>query len=386
MKIIPEFITKIFSNDKKVENPINTDNGNKNEPIQKTNENELVVLNEESSVDDLADELGKATNSFFVDWDKILEISKRDEEDLQAIIHSYNFDCKDDGYLELLKSKKPFTLFGWDIFGNKAKQKEALTNFEVAMGIESDAVKEKKQQEAMKTRDDKIGDTKQGDIGDCWLLSGVNSLSYSEKGREILSNALDYSDSGITVRFKEGLGEYFISNDELANASNYSSGDDDMKAIEVAIQKLLKDYKNGKIENIPDKLETFFKKGLETSIESNHPEFIAHLFSNPEFTKKGVMLGPAADNYRERNMQTWNEVLDSFDSSNSSLTFSCLSEGEAVDVNGNKHHIYGPHAYAVKNVDADKVTIINPHDSAEEIVLTREESCRFVTIYAHHKV
>ncbi len=106
------------------------------------------------------------------------------------------------------------------------------------------------------TKDGKIGNTKQGNFGDCYLLSGINSLSYTEKGQEIIKNALDYQDDGSTI-VHLATGDVVVTQDEInyaKNSEDYSSGDDDMIIFELAINKTLKDIEAGNID-IPDKYD-----------------------------------------------------------------------------------------------------------------------------------
>ena len=51
------------------------------------------------------------------------------------------------------------------------------------------------------SKDGKIDNANQGQTGDCWLISGVNALSYSEEGQKCIKEALEYHDGYTIVHF-----------------------------------------------------------------------------------------------------------------------------------------------------------------------------------------
>ena len=60
------------------------------------------------------------------------------------------------------------------------------------------------------SKDGKIGKTKQGLTGDCWVLSAINSVNSTQKGKELIKEALEYSENGTYVNLK-GAGYIYIS-------------------------------------------------------------------------------------------------------------------------------------------------------------------------------
>ena len=60
------------------------------------------------------------------------------------------------------------------------------------------------------TRDGEIGNSSQNGTGNCALLSAINALSYTNQGKQIIKNALEYKENGdVVVRFK-GVGDYTV--------------------------------------------------------------------------------------------------------------------------------------------------------------------------------
>ena len=98
--------------------------------------------------------------------------------------------------------------------------------------------------------DGKIDAVKQGMTGDCWLLAALNSMSYSDKGRKILSELIKYGEDGAFVEFK-GIGKTvfvpYKSVFQIKQNLPYSRGDDDVKIIELAMEKVLKEAMEGNL-------------------------------------------------------------------------------------------------------------------------------------------
>lgn len=91
--------------------------------------------------------------------------------------------------------------------------------------------------------DGKIDEFVQGSIGDCWLLSAINGLKRHPKGREILEKSLFVDkDNNITVTLQGPKKQYTFTKEQIDSVLNksdyyYSTGDRDVLAIEMAIEK-----------------------------------------------------------------------------------------------------------------------------------------------------
>ncbi len=193
---------------------------------------------------------------------------------------------------------------------------------------------------------------------DCWLLSGINALANTPKGREYIKKALVKTNDGTVVCFKGTNTNIVIPQIVLSAAKQskkYVEGSDDMLAIELAAEyykkKLIvnKDYMkiedpnivNGKfaLGNVKDplaggfssdimyliteqKAKTFFN--AKTGCSKKIKDLVKTLKDNPE--KYAITC-----NFKER-------------------------------LNG----LYIHHAYTIKKIDDEFVTLINPHNSANE--------------------
>ena len=98
--------------------------------------------------------------------------------------------------------------------------------------------------------DKKIDYTKQGEVGDCWLLSGLSSLHNTTWGRKAIEDCIEIdSETGdVTITLKGAYGKkkkFTVTNEELDSAianQSYSSGDKTVLAFEIAIAKYRKQY------------------------------------------------------------------------------------------------------------------------------------------------
>ena len=218
------------------------------------------------------------------------------------------------------------------------------------------------------TKDGKISETKQGSTGDCWLMSRVNALSYTDKGKEIINNALEYNANSTTVHLR-GFGDITITNEELQEAKNsgkFSNGDDDMLALELAMQKFIKEVKSGNIKldpNMPDEIKNAIETTLESSdnVSGGFPVLMMYLLTGKVGASQGSMTqgGEGVKN-----------LLEQFEKNGGKDVAMCASFGENTnvqDINGNTVTLIGPHAYSIKEVKDGICTLINPWDSSQEI-------------------
>lgn len=82
---------------------------------------------------------------------------------------------------------------------------------------------------------------KQGDyVQDCWLIAPIKSLAKNPKGQELLGQIISTDKKGdIIVKLKGVNKKYIITKDELRGANEFSQGDLDVRAIEIAINRYL---------------------------------------------------------------------------------------------------------------------------------------------------
>ncbi len=219
-----------------------------------------------------------------------------------------------------------------------------------------------------------IDEFQQGVINDCWLLGGIKSFSYSEKGSKILKDAIKNNDDGTyTVSFKALGFDITLSDKDLDKArksNEYSSGDDDVLLLEVSIQKAFEKVKNENID-VPDSLYEHITDS-DNTIDYGSFRDLAYIFT-----------GEIADVYQTK-YDDFDDVMSYIadDVNNGNTLATCVFQGEnngydplvVRDVNGEKVTLtpYSSHLFAIKEINDDNVIIINPYDSEEEITLSRK--------------
>ena len=187
----------------------------------------------------------------------------------------------------------------------------------------------------------------QGEYGDCWLLSGILSMSYTESGSEVIQESINANtDGSVDVSFQGIDKEYTVSakemkkhNKDISEESNYSKGDDDALAIELAVEQVVAD------ENVKTNYD--IKTG-------GNPYYAYKIFGAERIgvadTKDEITN---AFNYFEHN------------SDECSMTLGVTDKA----VCGLKKN----HGYTVKDVTTSSVVIVDPWNSEKEINVNKEK-------------
>lgn len=197
-------------------------------------------------------------------------------------------------------------------------------------------------------------DFSQGDIGDCWLLASIKSISYTPKGQEILKNCISVNEEGAIAVTLQGVGKtYIISRDEFKENKNYSQGDGDVKAIEIAMEKYMKENNIGN-----NTIEEGGWMGLAYEVLIDNSEKI-----------QGTPVKECGD-----------DIIKKAKDPNFICTVSSYEAKDAwvkgvfaQDEEGNDVQIRTYHAYSVVNSDDRFVYLVNPWDSGTTLKLTHDD-------------
>ena len=216
-----------------------------------------------------------------------------------------------------------------------------------------------------------IEHTKQGDAGDCWLLTHINSLRDTKWGKKLIKNAIKSDGAGgAVITFKGAKGkqkEFHISVNEIIKAKEsgiYSSGDDDMIAMELAVEKYLIKfghlYEDRKQDIGTKSGDAITGNGLSSA------EFV-ELLSGKQANKHCAI--PPQSNLMDEGERSYNEklrMLTEVENHPGEYLVEVSFQGNAID-----GVIYGNHAYQVKKIITEGgkkyAILVNPWNSSEEI-------------------
>lgn len=192
--------------------------------------------------------------------------------------------------------------------------------------------------------------------GDCWLLTGVNALNTTKWGKQIIKDALRPDGEGgaiVTLKGAEGdQKEFRITIGEMEKAlgsDKYSLGDDDMLALELAVEKYAKkQVAEGKLKKDADKV-------LSGGINEN---------------MINLLSGAPTHNFWKKD-KSMDNALDLIMNNPHKYAAYCgfLEDTENVVAN---------HAYAVKEIKKDikgnkVVVLINPQNAAHTETVPYDE-------------
>ena len=206
--------------------------------------------------------------------------------------------------------------------------------------------------------DGQIGFTRQQQ-NDCWLLSGINALSNTKKGKDIIKKSIKKNfDNSITVNLK-GI-NYIITIPKRTFAAaklskSYVHGDDDMLAIELATEfykrELLLTGKNNKQygPNVVNGKTVMGK--LEDPLSGGYTSDIMYL-----------LTGKCSKTYYNISSKVSKNVIKSIKKMQDSPDKYCVT----CNFKKPENNLYIHHAYALKRVEKDNVVLINPHDTSKE--------------------
>lgn len=224
---------------------------------------------------------------------------------------------------------------------------------------------------------------KQGNIGDCYLLTSLYSMWRNPTGKNILQNMIKNADEGyrvifnsyphnpITVKFSELGGQVF--NGEKLNSVD---GCDALKIIERAYGKLRKSL-TGQSSNTSLKivegghqqdclLDLFGNKATPIRIASD-TNISTTLKTDPDLIKKSEdLLEKFAKNPEKYALGSYTPTIP-----NQECYWYQFSRGDK------KHArlVYNNHAYAIRNVDSIKrlINVVNPYDTSKVSEYTYDE-------------
>ncbi|MBQ8475860.1 hypothetical protein IJ531_02245, partial [bacterium] len=215
------------------------------------------------------------------------------------------------------------------------------------------------------SKDGKIGNTKQIGTGDCALISSITALSYTQEGAKIIEDALEYNDGYTTVHLS-GIGDYEVHDRDvnLTKASmQYTSGDDDMIILELALEQAIDDLVSGRAvlsEDAPWELQRLLEHNETTtfnsSLEGTFPNALYYLLTGKtgDYAPHGYedKMNEMLDKFMNNGLKDYSmTAVSSFENNESKRKgIDGYNRIKLTDVNTGKNvELIDTHGYSVKN-------------------------------------
>lgn len=196
-------------------------------------------------------------------------------------------------------------------------------------------------------------DFEQGSVGDCYLLAVIKSLSLNPETLKELNDCINIDSNGNARVTLKGVGKtYTITKEELSD-SNYSFGDDDVRAIEIAVEKYLKQY-GDPFDKSDFTLDSGYEKSAYFLLTGKHA-----------FEHIGQINDRTIDNLMQKGTLACVSIQAPDNKSGEIKLRSSSNDEELI--------LDTYHSYTVAGADKDNVYLINPWDTSTPITLTREE-------------
>lgn len=240
----------------------------------------------------------------------------------------------------------------------------------------------------------KFSNVKQGYHEDSWLLSGLKSMASTKQGKKLIKDSMKATEDGVKIKLKGVNREYYVSKKEIKDASkqyvtfynekgkvkgykkNYSSGDGDVLAFEIALKKYHSDLRNGKIaanSSLPKCANQFSQND---NLGNTDISQIYFFLTGKEPTK-------IENNFFESNSNensSINRFITDFskNSGNIAAGFKFKDDGSGLVKTNSKllknvASFSTEKTYAIKKITKKFVTFVDPRNTAVPITIPTEE-------------
>ena len=275
-----------------------------------------------------------------------------------------------------IKSNESLFLIDNNFLKNKSNNDFSITE---ALGGNFSTQKTPKKEYPKTQFNREIENTFQSDIqGDCWLLSDINAMNQTKWGKEAIKNSIiPDNKGGVTIHFKGSplaQKNFHITAEDIQNAKNsgrYSTGNDDMLALELATEQVIKKLvKSGNYQRITDfdKIIGYesFLTGIYLDQKSNKTLHISTLITGVDRTHANFNACDENDKPLLEKEKTLLYLAKNQKMNAIVCTFSCIKDMFGMRDDNDLAH--GFHAYAVKEITSGKeVVVIDPYHSDKEI-------------------
>lgn len=209
------------------------------------------------------------------------------------------------------------------------------------------------------------GQVKQGKTGDCWLLAGLNSIIANPSALKQLEKQVKYNPkTGNYSVYMNGLKQtYVVTKEDLKNYTAISSGSEKVNAVEIAMDKYMRDSaynEKGGYFHVDEK----FGSVDRVTIDANFSSILWNTLFGDNY-KMRPNIDPLKEDFNNP------KRLYGFSLSGSNDNRTVL--GVASSNKSKNYEIISRHAYSIIGSDEKNIYFSNPWDSSEKITISRAD-------------
>lgn len=224
--------------------------------------------------------------------------------------------------------------------------------------------------------------SKQGSIGNCYMLSQLNSLSFTKWGSKVIKDAIKLDNNGgayVTLKDTNDNDKIFhITADEISNIRKEQTNINDL-----AKKAYFEAFTNGLSEEDCDKKMQEYLQESRSKYSSGDDDIlvlelaIEKYFKSLGYSSKDILDASNSPEGDIIKLMTGKKERQYYEGSFNKCAideYFCNKKDEIVataSFNNNNLNLITNHAYSIKGIKNDnkilKMILVNPHDSSKEI-------------------
>ena len=208
------------------------------------------------------------------------------------------------------------------------------------------------------------GQIKQGSTGDCWLLAGLNSIIAKPNMLKELEKLVktDQKTGDYIVNLKGEKQTIRVTKNDLKEYTAIALGSEKVNAIEIAMDKYIRNKAYKKIEQYPV-VDDEFGYVSDVTIDANFSSFLWRTLFGDNYDLYDIKIEPSTEDFNNPD-----RVYEMHLNGSERYDVSGLAKSEKEE----DYRIISRHAYSIIGSDENNIYLLNPWDSEDKITITRE--------------
>lgn len=221
-------------------------------------------------------------------------------------------------------------------------------------------------------------------VNDCWLLAGLKAMSLTKDGAKIIQDSIsqDENTGNVTVSLNGVNEKYTFTPQEILKAKGHlSNGDDDVVVIEMAVEK----HRRKVLEKgTYDRDYEVFNENLDNRAGDGTKNFPLNGGSGNELF---FLLSGKQSKYYLANSENFLSKLPNSDLQQRIKTSMIYKMDDMLSLFSNGQNRYAgtvsfrsqignmrpEHTYSIRNIENNYVTLIDPNDTAGNVIIPRKD-------------